>query len=161
MKRAILAVSLFFLVIPASASSIFYDGFNAYLPGELGGQSGGSGWGAAWTAVAANTEIVSPGTALSYSVAGGGTVSGGSSALQLTGNNDGQATRTLGTAQTGDVYFSFLYRQSAGTIDTFDFMTFWFDNNGTTTANQTLIPNIGVRGNQGDGSGPEDFMVRT
>ena len=160
MKRVILTISIIFLAIPACASSIFYEGFNSYLPGELNTQNGGTGWGTAWTAITANTEVVNPGTALSYSVPGGGTVNGGSSALQLTGNNNAQIARSISTAQTGDVYFSFLYRQSGGILNTDDMMLFWFDNNTTLSGIQNGVPNIGVKGNNGTGAGPEDFVSR-
>jgi len=147
------------LAISAPASPIFYEGVN-YSLGELSGLNGGTGWGSAWTATTANTEVVDPVTALTYHVPGGGTVNGGNRALRITGTPDASILGRNVPNQTGDVYFSFLFRENAGTIDTNDFMDFWFDNDVTVTGGQTAIPSIGLKGNHGDGANTLDFASR-
>lgn len=126
-----------------------------YMKGELTGQNGGTGWGAAWSGPAANSEIVP--VQMSFSVAGGGRVDGGQAAAEVTGDDSNLAFRPLASPQNGDsVYFSFLFFFN-GAPDDNDFMTFWFD--GSTTGAHPDAPNIGMRINQGDGSGPNDFFA--
>jgi hypothetical protein len=140
---------------PALAAAIAGESFN-YPVGELVGQNGGTGWGGAWGGQTANTEIAS--ASLSYTVPGGGIVSGGATALQLIGNNDNAAFRTLGGAQSADsVFVSFLV-QFTGTVDNNDFMGLWFDN--VSTGDHRPAPSIGIKGNQEDGSGTSDFFAR-
>jgi len=148
------------MVISAPASPIFYEGLN-YSLGELNGFTGGTGWSGAWSADPVTTEIVNPATALTYHVPGGGNVSGGNRALRFTGTADLASiiARSL-PSQTGNVYFSFLFRENAGTINTNDFMAFWFDNDTTVTSSQTLIPSLGLKGNHGDGANTLDFASR-
>jgi len=134
-------------------TSIARESFE-YGEGELAGQNGGTGWGAAWSGPTANSEIVP--VQMSFSVAGGGRVDGGQAAVEVTGNDSNLAFRPLASPQNGDsVYFSFMFFFN-GAPDDNDFMTFWFD--GSTTGDHSNAPNIGMRINQGDGSGPNDFF---
>ena len=134
-------------------TSIARESFE-YGQGELAGQNGGTGWGAAWSASAASSELVP--LQMSFPVAGGGRVDGGQTAVEITGNDSNLAFRPLASAQNGDdVYFSFLFFFN-GALDDNDFLTFWFDN--STTGAHANAPNIGMRANQGDGSGPNDFF---
>lgn len=141
---------------PALAAAFASESF-AYPVGELVGQNGGAGWGGAWGGQTDNTEIAS--ASLTYTVPGGGIVDGGTTALQIFGaDNDNAAFRTLAAAQNADsVFVSFLVRFD-GTVDNNDFLGLWFDN--VTTGDHRPVPNIGIKGNREDGSGPEDFFAR-
>lgn len=141
----------------AMAGVIASDSFT-YDLGELNGQNGGAGFSGPWTSVTSVTEVVDPGTPLSYAVPGGGNVSGGNRALEITGNNDNAVFRTLSAPQ-GDVYFSFLLRLNEGTVNNNMFSVWWFDNVSTGTHSSNR-PNIGLKGNGGDGSTTDDFMAR-
>ena len=141
---------------PARASAIAHEGF-AYALGELNGQNGGSGFSGGWIANTAITEVDDPGISLSY--AGGGTiVDGGSEALRITGNANDLAFRNLAVPAAADeVFVSFLFRYD-GTLDDNDFGVLWHDN--VSTGSHTDRPNLGIKGNRGDGSGSEDVVAR-
>lgn len=120
------AISVLLLVslaaaTPANAALLAYDPFD-YAVGDLTGNSGGTGWSAAW---AARTEMDVVAASLSYSK-GEITASGGSAAAQITSligsAQDNVANRTF-APQTGDVYFSVLFKPAAG-LDTNDFLQF-------------------------------------
>jgi len=140
----------------AAAAAIAYEGF-AYGYGELDGQAGGSGFGSAWNANTGSTEVANPGTPLSY--AGGSTlVSGGSQALRITGNADNLAFRDLASSISSDeIFVSFLFRYD-GVLENNDFGVLWHDN--VSTGSHTDRPNLGIKGNRGDGSGMEDVVAR-
>lgn len=159
--RCLLCVVLWItvaLAVPSTgaATTIAYEGFT-YAPGELNGQSGGAGFSGVWSANTAATEVADPGTALVY---GGGAqpVHGGSSALRITGNQDNLAFRSLAAPIAGDeVFVSFLFRYD-GVLDDNDFGVLWHDD--IATGSHTDRPNLGIKGNRGDGSGPEDVVAR-
>lgn len=149
-----LVVGLVGVTNSAQAALIATDDFN-YSIGEISGQNGGSGWGTAWTGIASLTEVVDPGTPLSYSTPGAG-INGGDRALEITGNNDNVVSRGLSSAQSGNtVFVSFLVRTS-GLFTANDFASFWFDN--VATGGHTLVPNIGIKSDGGVGG--LDFMAR-
>jgi hypothetical protein len=138
------------------ASTIAQDSFS-YAAGELNGQNGGVGFAGAWTANVVATEVADPGVSLSY--AGGATVvDGGSSALRITGNNNNLAFRDLAVPVSLDeIFVSFLFRYE-GALDTNDFGVLWHDN--VSTGTHTTRPNLGIKANQGNGSGTEDVVAR-
>lgn len=110
---------------PAARGGFVIDTFN-YPNGSLNGKSGGGGFSTAWTAAGS-----------------GQTVNGGQ--LRITGNNDNMAYRTLASAQSGTVYFSFNFRFTGAASDaTNDFFALWFDN--VTTGGHTGVPNVGLKG---------------
>ena len=131
------------------ASEDFIDGNG---DGELAGENGGSGWSAAWSANTGGTQLVP--VSYAYTVPGGGKVRA-SSALEVTGSGDNGSlvSRGLSAAPSGDVYISFLLNFAEGSIGNNDFNIWWFGN--------ASGPNIGVKGNRGNGSGPEDVTART
>jgi len=120
---------------------------------ELNGQNGGTGFSGAWTADTAVTEVVDPGTPLSYDPAAG-PIGGGHRALRLNrpGTSAYEAERMLATPESGDVYVSFLLRWDEGTVGANDFVSLFFDD--------TAGPSIGVKGNQASSSGTKDFYTR-
>jgi uncharacterized repeat protein (TIGR01451 family) len=155
----LLALAMALLAAAAAHAAVVAQDNFAYPLGELNGQNGGIGWGAAWTASIAPTEIVDPGVPLSYNVPGGGLVDGGNRALRVNGNNDNAAFRPPSPAFAGDeLWVSFLFRVDAGTLQTNDFCSFWFDT--ITTGAHTLVPGMGLKANRGDGTGPEDLVAR-
>lgn len=146
------------LGLPGSgeATTLAYEGFE-YAYGELDGQNGGTGFSGAWNANTAITEIADPGTPLAYA---GGTapVDGGSEALRITGDAANLAFRDLVTPVLADeVFVSFLFRYD-GALDNNDFAVLWHDN--VSTGSHTNRPNLGIKANQGDGSGTEDVVAR-
>jgi len=130
----------------ASAGIIFSESFN-YSPGGLNGQGG-------WTA-ASSATIVDP----TPDVVANGT-NGGNRALQLVDMNNDQAVHTF-AAQTGDVYFSFLFRFDAGTLTDNDFLALWIDNLATGGGDHGTVPNIGLKVDQGGGADTlPDYFTR-
>jgi hypothetical protein len=146
-------------VLPASAIPLLQEDFS-YAVGELNGQSGGSGFAGAWTAAAASTQIVDPGTPLSYSVPGGSLIDGGNRALLLEGtsNSDNVLFRSLVTPIGADeIYMGFLFQVGTGSVGDNDFSVFWHDN--AATGSHTSVPNLGLKGNEGVGGGATNDLV--
>ncbi len=141
-------------------SVIAEESFNSYAPGSLDGASAGGGWASNWTAIDALAQVVdTSGNPMTYNVSGGGTVNGGNRALEVVGNNNNIVYRQL-PLQTGDeVYISFLLRTNSGTtLNNNDFLAVWLDI--TTSGGHGGAPNIGIKANRGNGSGPEDIFAR-
>ena len=150
---------ILFIVPTASAEEIAVELFD-YDLGELAGQADGTGWASHWISNTGLTEMVdTTGFRLTYDIPGGETVSDNGTALELIGNSNTVAYRELALLQDGDqVLISFLVRFQ-GTVEDNDFLGIWFDN--TAGGDHTGAPNIGIKSNQGDGSGPLDFFART
>jgi hypothetical protein len=140
----------------ASAALIASESFSYGAGAELDGQNGGSGWNGAWESQTSLTQIVNPGTELSFTN-GGGSIAGGINALQHVNNGFNTSYRGIGPVSDSSVFISFLVRVS-GQIDNNDFAAFWFDN--TAAGDHAGVPNIGVKGNRGTGAGPEDGFAR-
>lgn len=138
------------------AMSFAADDFESYSLGSVAGSNGGSGWGGAWTGANGQTIVNTVSNPLSFTVAGGNTIDGGSRALQFTGNSSTMVTRTLGAVETGTVYASYLFRIDGGTVGNNDFASLWFNEPGNNGG-----PGLGLKSNRGNGSGPEDFFART
>jgi hypothetical protein len=142
--RVILLTTLLAVPLGQTASAaVFSESFN-YSLGGLNGQGG-------WTATSGAT-VVDP----APDVIVNGT-NGGNRALQLVGQNADIAVHTF-AAQTGDVFFSFVFRFDAGVLSNNDFLGLWIDD-GTSTGDHTTVPSIGLKVNQG-GSGTLDYFVR-
>jgi len=151
-----LAVSILALPGVGTAATIAHEGFD-YAVGELDGRDGGTGFAGAWTASTALTEVADPGTPLAFS-GGGITVDGGASALRVTGNQDDLAFRGLAAPISADeVFVSFLFRYD-GALQDNDFGVLWHDTGPG--GSHTDRPNLGVKANQGDGSGAADVVAR-
>ena len=139
----------------ANAAIVAQDSFQSYTaPGPLAGNNGGSGWAGAWGSAGGNPTVIDPATDL---VANGN--NGGNRAVQFAANNDNAAYRTLASAQSGDIFFSFLFRFDIGTggsIGNNDFLALWFDN--VTTGSHTGRPNIGLKSQEGPSD--TDYFVR-
>ena len=135
-----------------------------YETGELEGLNGGTGFSDGWEVFSEFTfEIANPGTPMSYNMPGGGTISGGDTALRF-GNDEEEGivlanetdalTRPFAESiDADDVYFSFLYRyDEEGFIDDNDFVVWYFNSTGG--------PQFGLKGNGGNGSVPDDIVGR-
>jgi len=119
---------------PAEAAIIAHESFDYGPIGgsvELMGGNGGVGWTGAWgNGNVAYTQVVTPGTLLSYAVSGGPIILGGARAVQITQANNDTGIRNLATSldpvTTPEVYFRFLLRVE-GTVDSDDRLgvVFW------------------------------------
>jgi hypothetical protein len=148
-------------VLPAAAIPLAAEDFS-YALGELNGQSGGSGFSGAWTAAAGPTQVVDPGTPLSFAIPGGSLLDGGNRALLVEGtsNGDNILLRNLASPIAGDeLYIGFLFQVRVGSVGDNDFAVFWHDN--AATGSHTAVPNLGLKGNEGIGGGAtRDFVAR-
>jgi hypothetical protein len=145
--------------LPALSVPLLYEDFS-YAPGELNGQSGGSGFSGAWTASTGPTQVVDPGTSLSYAIPGGALVDGGNRALLVEGtsNGDNILFRSLSSPIAADeIYVGFLFQFRSGSLGDNDFSIFWHDSAATGT--HTAVPNIGLKVNEGGGA-TNDFVAR-
>ena len=149
------------MAFPAAAVPLVEEDFS-YAVGELNGQSGGFGFSGAWTASLGPTQVVDPGTPLSYAVPGGPLIDGGNRALLVEGttNGDNILFRSLASPILADeIYVGFLFQVRTGSVGDNDFSVFWHDN--AATGSHTAVPNIGLKGNEGVGGGAtSDLMAR-
>ena len=175
MNRSVLCcclVLILCLVRVTSADVLVSDSFD-YDPGPVDGQDGGEGWFDSWLVADAlfetdfKLDVVEPASPLIYALPEGGFVNGGDRALRFS-NDDPEAvlanesmalTRPLDDLIDADeVYFSFLYRydgdgtDTGGFINDNDFVVWWFNSAGG--------PQLGLKGNGGDGSVADDFVGR-
>jgi hypothetical protein len=147
----------------ATASVIGMDNFESYSTGGLNGANGGYGWNGGWNAVDSVLDVMQPSTELDYDVPGGSPNQGGDRSLRLTGSNDTAAYRQLSESFGDDAgedefYVSMLLRFDAGTPINNLFAVLWADD--TASGAHTDAPNMGLKMNEGDGSGPDDLMAR-
>jgi hypothetical protein len=141
----------------ARATLIAYDGFETYTSDAvLNTNAGGSGWATAWSSVN-SVKVVAPSSPITYA-SGAVTINGGTRAAEVAdpdGNNgvalDNAASRSF-TAQTGTVYFSFLFRVENG-AGADDFIQFSLNND-------TSITNSGSIGDLSNVSGTNAFAAR-
>ena len=136
-----------------------------YDVGSLDGTGGGTGFSDEWFVESLFPfEVDEPDEPLSYNIPGpgGGLISGGNRALhffndtedEVLANEVAALQRTFDTSIDGDdVYFSFLYQyDDEGFIDDNDFVVWWFNDVGG--------PQVGLKGNGGNGSVPDDIVAR-
>ena len=159
-----LAIALAVLVGGASAvraDLIAYDGFNydTSSSSALNGRTGGTGWTTAWTNNPSSTitamNIVTVATPLSVSNAQA-SYTGGSQAISVPGMSSasgGIAGIRQFASQTGDVWFSFLFR-TPSTVGSDDFLQFSL-NNDTDQNNSASIGDTDTVA-----SGGNDFSIR-
>jgi len=125
------------------------DSFNYTVATNLAGNgSAGSGWAGAWGgATDGSVTVQNPSPPLAVNPA-----------VQLKQpNNNNAAYRMLSSAFSGnEVFVSFAFRFSSGTITSNDFMGFWVDNDSTD--DHTTVPNIGLKAELG--LGLSDYFVR-
>jgi len=137
---------------PLHGLSYAFDSFEDYAPGSIAGNNGGTGWGGAWSANAGQAIIDTSANKMTYQVPGGAFIDGGNRALQVTSNNNNMTTRSLDSSYSGTLYNSFLMRIDAGSLSNNMFLSVNYEGqNG---------PAMGLKVNQGGGSGPEDFFAR-
>lgn len=125
-----------------SGVMIASDDFQSYATGNLNGDNGGTGWTGAWNAVNASVQVVDP----TNDLQGNRAISFGSH------NNDNAASRSFSPLLSGGVLVDFQL-QFLGTLDNNDFLGLWFGN--------STGPNIGLKGNCGNGTCTNDLFART
>jgi hypothetical protein len=131
------AVTLVSLVgtSPSRAGFLVEDKFSYGNNVNLAGQNGGTGWGGAWASAGGTAKVVQ-------------------NALQLSGNDNNIAKRSLGSTITGtqNVFVSFLL-SSVGKDKVGDssgsFLGLWF---GPSAGDHTSVPNFGLRTTSGSGN---------
>lgn len=152
------------LAVPSLLEAQLVDNFEDATLGNLVGQNTGTGgWLTGWQSNPANltnVQVIDTGAnPLGYAPNDAPPVSGGPQAIQITGNGDNIAFRQLPPQDGDEVYLRFLIRLETGfDITNNDFCSFWFDN--VTSGNHTNVPSLGLKANQGTGSGPLDFQAR-
>lgn len=141
-------------VVPPLAAA---EDFEDYGPGSIAGGEGGTGWGSGWTGRGAGVEAVvdTTGFALAYTSPEGVTLDGGARALRLSGNDDRAVTRYLAEPVSDDTVYVSLLLRFEGTQDPNDFLGLWLE-----SPNWLRAPNLGLKVDRGDGSGPEDLFAR-
>lgn len=161
MKRLPVQIVIFFaclvLSTTARATLIAYDGFEDYTTdAALNTGASGTGWSTNWSSVTA-VKVVSPASPITYTN-GAVTINGSTRSAEVAdpaGNNgvalDNAASRSF-TAQTGTVYFSFLFRVESG-AGADDFIQFSLNND-------TSITNSGSIGDLSNVSGTNLFASR-
>ncbi len=165
-KFVLLACSPFLVLMTLAAAGrgelLIAESFD-YEIGDLDGNGGGLGFGDSWVVNSDfRFEVDDPGRPLQYQFPGGGLISGGDRALLFINDTDdlvlGNETEALlrefaEPIETDEVFFSFLYRYDEnGFIDNNDFVVWWF--------NDPAGPQVGLKGNGGDGSRPDDIVAR-
>ena len=144
-----------------------------YDAGSLDGQDGGDGWGDSWLVsdglldTEFKLDVVDLESPLVYAFPSGGFVNGGDKALRFANDDPEEVLSNDSNALTrpfediidlDEVYFSFLYKydgdgtDTGGFIDNNDFVVWWMNSAGG--------PTIGLKGNGGNGSVPDDFVGR-
>jgi len=146
-------------LFPAGSISPFFarETFEAYALGSVAGGNAGAFWTGAWTGVGSNVESVIDvsGNPLVYTN-NGDTIDGGERAFEVSGNSNNAATRDLAKTVSDPVVYASMLIRFDGVQNNNDFFALWFENAGFGSS-----PNFGIKMNRGDGSGPEDFFVRT
>ncbi len=159
-KRIVSSLLLCVLTSSLGAEVLVSENFD-YEPGPLADRDGGEGFAGPWSVESAFTfDVVEPEFPLVYAMPGGGIINGGDRALRFSNDTsdvlDNETTalgRELGQAIVEDeVFFSFLYRYDGTEINDNDFVVWWFNEPGG--------PQLGLKGNFGDGSSVEDFVGR-
>ena len=157
-----LTLASLLFVTTARAELLVYEPFD-YDTGDIDGQNGGMGFGSEWVVNSGFTfEVVDPGGPMQYVMPGGGTISGGNRALRFGNDSFGDVLADEVDSlkrefddihEFDEVYISFLYRYDPeGYIDDNDFVVWWFNDRGG--------PQLGLKGNGGDGSLTDDFVGR-
>ena len=156
----------------ASAEVLVSESFD-YDPGPIDGQDGGEGWFDAWFVSETLFEtdfkfdVIEQSSPLVYGFPDGGFVNGGDRALRFVNDSEDETLANDSNALTrpfedvldqDELYFSYLYKydgdgsDTGGFIDDNDFVVWWFNASGG--------PQLGLKGNGGDGSVPDDFVGR-
>ncbi len=149
-----------------SAATVAEDNFD-YATGNTNNLNGGTGWSGGWNNFFndAQSQIVTPTTALTYTNAGANPIGGGN-ALQLVNNPPSAALNTAVVREFSGLdagetfYIRFLIRMESGSWDSNDFLTSFVDGDeGTQSASHSPGPNAGLRGL--NDAGNKDFFSRT
>ena len=152
---------------------LLYEPFD-YDLGEINDQDGGMGFGSPWSTVDSPEDIghlfnvVAPERPMSYAMPGAGIIGGGARALLFANEEDIDVMNDTNSLNrefaapfdADELYFSYLYRYVEGEVDDNDFVIWWLNDQDEDPATGQGGPNIGLKGNLGNGSGIEDLMAR-
>ena len=173
LRSTLVAVVLCLFSAPAVQADVLVDENFDYDTGPIAEQEGGTGWFDAWTVADSlddtdfKLEVVELERPLVYALPDGGFVNGGNRALRFSNDSESEvlANETMALSRglddiidADEVFFSFLYRydgdgtETGGFIDDNDFVVWWFNGPGG--------PQLGLKGNFGNGSAPDDFVGR-
>jgi hypothetical protein len=150
----ILIMALVMGCMSIAHGSIVYDGLEAYAPGALNGQgAAGDGWTAGWTQTFGDNSA--------FSVVAGGlnynngdiSINGGNRALQVGTSFNSTINRPFTSNSSDPLYFSFLFRNTAG-LNSSLLLGGHLSNNQTPTTNYGAIgklatPEFSARLNEG------------
>ncbi|WP_160173697.1 LamG-like jellyroll fold domain-containing protein [Nitrincola sp. A-D6] len=139
-----------------TSTLIASENFDSYAPGSLQGGSAGEGWAGTWRAHSSSQAVIDTSQHSLVYNQGGQCIAGANRALQLSGTTNNVASRNLSRTVDDDVVYVSMLVRFTGTQANNKFFALWFQN--PTYQNH---PNIGIKMNRGNGSGLEDFFVRT
>lgn len=142
-------------VMPVSvrAGLLVEENFESYPVGvPVANQAGGTGWAGAWAVPGNSATVVDTSSSpLTFTPNGGGLISGGARALELSGTASAiAAVRQVSNPLPDVAYVAFLARVSAGAWSDTDTLSLHLAPDGTSTSS----PNFGFRG-------PTVVMART
>jgi MSHA biogenesis protein MshQ len=130
-----------------------FDNFESYQPGTIEGENGGSNWGGAWSGTNDQTIIDTSDNPLEFLDSQNRRIRS-ATMLEITGNNNEAATRSLDGTFSGDSVFLSALVRFTGDPTNNDFVGFWINESGFGSS-----PQFGLKVNEGSG-GTEDFFVR-
>ena len=166
-------VCLILLMSTYSAADVLVSEAFDYDLGSIDSQEGGEGWFDPWLVSEGlfetdfKLDVIEPTSPLIYALPDGGFVNGGDRALRFSNDSEEEtlANDTMSLTRgfedvldMDEIYFSYLYRydgdgtETGGFIDDNDFVVWWFNASGG--------PQMGLKGNGGNGSVPDDFVGR-
>lgn len=173
MRRVSCSVILFFCTVGLSLGDVLVSESFDYDAGPIDEQNGGEGWFDSWLVAESlfetdfHLDVVELDEPLIYALPEGGFINGENKALRFSNDSETEvlANETMGLTRGIDevidaeeVFFSFLYRydgdgtETGGFIDDNDFVVWWFNGAGG--------PQLGLKGNFGNGDQPDDFVGR-
>lgn len=165
---ALLSAAILLASPEAHAVLIAYDDFSYMAGATIGGENGGTGWSGAWTTTGTATNYTTS-SALTYS-AGTLNIAGDTRTARIGSDSTNLYARQF-AAQTGTLYFSFLFRLDSSTLQTNDFIHFMLNNDAVNTDSggigllSTTTDRLGARiggANGGDTtSSATDFVANT
>ncbi|MEW6711929.1 MAG: PA14 domain-containing protein, partial [Candidatus Riflebacteria bacterium] len=144
--------------VPAGCYDLlFEETFEDYAASEtIDAKNSGYGFSGGWSGVAGIQETIMVSNTMDYTSGMGQPLYGGWKAARISGDNDNALTRNLPSSiDLPELYISMLVRFN-GVQGNNKFLALWLEDPGFGSA-----PNLGIKMNCGDGSGVEDFFVRT
>jgi MSHA biogenesis protein MshQ len=140
--------------LPGAGGLPVFDTFESYSPGSIDEEDGGTGWGGPWSGQTGQTLVDTSADPLLFEADNGLSIRS-LTTLEISDNDNRVASRPLDDTFSGDsLYMSMLVRFE-GTPGNNDFLAFWVQSPSAFSS-----PQFGVKVNEGDGGGSDDFFVR-